>query len=89
MVQNSVIRDCSNDIAELSSSTTKFIGCTFSGNDYQGYSVPAFLVYQGSVTLDSCTFKDNQNNKLYGSWDESTVGTWTESNCTYTGNGWQ
>lgn len=87
-VRNTTIRDCSYNIADLSSSTVSFRGCTFRGNDYEKYESDAFGLTSTTVTLDGCTFTDNRNPKLYSTWEGSNS-TWTETNCTHTGNGWQ
>ena len=90
-VEDTVIRDCSANIATLDDSAAEFENCTFSGN---GYSDDLRLDHAFNITgddeevritsFDTCSFKDNKNFSFTNDFDRV-----VSENCTYSNNGWE
>lgn len=95
-MQDSVIRDCSEEIMSLSDGQFTFQNCTFSGNGYSlGSSNDYSGIYAGAyegetvLTFSGCTFTNNKMGKFLEVFErEGGKVTCTQNACSFSGNSW-
>ena len=62
---NTVIRDCSKSIMEISDSNAQFQDCAFSGNGYEEPDQYGVEGYESNLIFADCVFVDNGNPNFY------------------------
>lgn len=95
-MQDSIIRDCSYRILELTSGTYTFQNCTFSGNGYdvkdpaKAYAISAAgsLKEECVMVFTDCIFSNNKPGNFVKCYKTGGGASYTLNNCTFSGNGW-